>query len=312
MRPGGRSTNHRRRLVAIGALAGAASLVLAAPPGSGEDSPAPIARADAERTRGSFLRDLAGDFRYIVTFPARRTPETTAKAAAILGGIGGLVLLDDEIRREVQERRSPALDRWERRIEPIGKVRHTSLGALAVYGIGKLARKPALAETGRALGEALLVTEVLDLAAKGAFGRKEPNPGTRASEFFEGSSFFPSGHAARTFAFATVLAERHGRASAAAAYPIAALVGLSRIERDVHWASDVAAGALLGHFVAKAVVARRAERERMPRPPDRPSRLRFVPGAGGVVLAISLDPRPPEQAPDPPDPTRSPRPEPLR
>lgn len=288
--------NHLRRLVAIGTLAGAASFSLAAPPGSGEDSPAPRTEPDAERARGSLLRDLAGDFRYLVTFPARRTPEGTAKAAAVLAGIGGLILLDDEIRREVQERRTPALDRWERRIEPLGKVRHTSLGALAVYAIGKLARKPAVAETGRALGEALWFTEVLDLAAKGAFGRKEPNQDTRASDFFEGSSFFPSGHSARAFAFATVLAERHGNAAAAAAYPIATLVGLSRIERDVHWASDVAAGALLGHFVSKAIVARRAERKGTVRPPGRPSRMRLVPGRGGVALAISLDPSRREQA----------------
>ncbi len=306
-------TKHPGRLLALGTLAGAASLALAAPPAtSAGESPVPTPETDPRNPRGSFVRNLAGDFRYLVTFPARRTAEGTAKATAVLAGIAGLVLLDDEIRREVQERRRPALDRWERRIEPIGKVRHTSLGALAVYGIGQLARKPALAETGRALGEALLFTEVLDLAAKGAFGRKEPNPHTRAGQFFEGSSFFPSGHAARAFAFATVLAERHGRPAAATAYPIATLVGLSRIERDVHWASDVAAGALLGHFVSKAIVARRAERERTARPPDRPPRLRLVPGPGGIVLAISLDARRPQRAPAAADPRRSSLPRPSR
>lgn len=224
-----------------------------------------------------------------MTFPARRTPEGTAKAAAILAGIGGLVLLDDEIRREVQERRTPALDRWERRIEPIGKLRHTSLGALLVYGTGKLAGKPAIAETGRGLLEALLFTEILDLAAKGAFGREEPNPDTRASDFFEGSSFFPSGHTARSFAFATVVAERHGTVAAAVAYPLATLVGLSRLERDVHWSSDVAAGALLGHFVSKAIVERRREREGGGRAASPRSRLRLAPCSGGICLSVSLD-----------------------
>jgi membrane-associated phospholipid phosphatase len=179
--------------------------------------------------------------------------------------VGALILLDDEIRVEVQEERTRGLDRWERRIEPLGHIRNTTAAAFGVYGIGRVSRSERIAETGRTLLEALLFTEGIDAAAKGVFGRKEPGEGTRASDFFAGSSFFPSGHTARAFAFATVLAERHGRPAAVPAYGLAGLVGLSRIERDVHWASDVLAGAALGHVAARAIVERRAGREKPPR-----------------------------------------------
>ncbi len=259
--------------------------------GAGPDGETPGAVETTEaskRAAHGWLRNVAGDFRYLVTFPARRSPEGTWKAAAILGGIGGLVLLDDEIRREVQDRQTATLDRWERRIEPLGKVRHTSLAAAAVYGFGRVAGQPRVAETGRALIEALFLTEVLDIAAKGAFGRKEPNPDTRASDFFKGSSFFPSGHTARAFAFATVLAERHGGRAAWVAYPIASLVGLSRIERDVHWVSDVAAGAALGHFVSRAVVKRRAEREGATATREPPARILLVPASDGIEVRLVI------------------------
>lgn len=65
---------------------------------------------------------------------------------------------------------------------------------------------------------------------------------------FHGS--FPSGHTTTSFALATilVLATRGGRRAWIGQLAVlwAALVGISRIYRGVHWPSDVAAGALLG------------------------------------------------------------------
>ncbi len=43
-------------------------------------------------------------------------------------------------------------------------------------------------------------------------------------------------------------------------YPLATLVGLSLIDSEDHWASDVFAGAALGYVVGRAVVRRRQER----------------------------------------------------
>ncbi len=58
-----------------------------------------------------------------------------------------------------------------------------------------------------------------------------------------------------------MLAERYGRGAAWTGYSLATLVGLFRLESDAHWASDVLAGAALGHGISRAVTRRRAGRE---------------------------------------------------
>ncbi len=60
----------------------------------------------------------------------------------------------------------------------------------------------------------------------------------------------PSGHASRMFAMSTLVAFGTRRWAGAAAFVLAALVGLSRIYLGLHWPSDVLAGALLGMLLA--------------------------------------------------------------
>jgi undecaprenyl-diphosphatase len=56
---------------------------------------------------------------------------------------------------------------------------------------------------------------------------------------------FPSGHAAAAFLFALLLSA-HYPGMAPLAFPIAGLIGLSRVLLGVHYPTDIAAGALLG------------------------------------------------------------------
>lgn len=65
---------------------------------------------------------------------------------------------------------------------------------------------------------------------------------------------FPSGHTAVAFATATALSYSYGWKVAAIAYPIATLVGLSRLADDAHWGSDVVGGAFVGFITARASV----------------------------------------------------------
>lgn len=239
--------------------------------GGGEGSARDRLRAGA--------RNLGSDALYLVTFPTRATRRGVGATAAAGAGIVALVFLDERIRDEIRERRSPSLDRWERRVEPMGSIKDVALASLAVYGAGLAADSPRAAETGRALIESLAFTTGCDMTAKAIFGRAPPGGSNRARDFFHGGSYFPSGHAATAFAWATVLAERHGRAAAWIAYPLAAAVGLSRVERDVHWTSDVVAGALLGHVVSKAVVHRRNERLR--------GTIAVVPAREGFAVVFS-------------------------
>ena len=65
---------------------------------------------------------------------------------------------------------------------------------------------------------------------------------------------FPSGHTAVAFSMATILGESYDIKWLT--YPVAALVGLSRIEQNAHWPSDLLAGAIIGHTEARSILER--------------------------------------------------------
>jgi len=70
---------------------------------------------------------------------------------------------------------------------------------------------------------------------------------------------FPSGHTAVAFSLATSLSKEFGNnlAIPILSYSLALMSGLARVEYNVHWASDVFFGAVLGIYTAKFVHERR-------------------------------------------------------
>ena len=98
--------------------------------------------------------------------------------------------------------------------------------------------------------EATFLSEGLTELIKVMVRRERPiqDDGTRAAGFA-----FPSGHAAGTFAFATVLQQHLGWKWAVPTYLGASYVAMSRLVDDRHWASDVVAGATEGIIVGRSV-----------------------------------------------------------
>ena len=80
---------------------------------------------------------------------------------------------------------------------------------------------------------------------KVAFGRSRPGNS-------DSHHSFPSGHTTTAFVTATSLTYSYGWKAGVIAYPLAVIVGLSRLSDDAHWASDVVAGAFLGFITARA------------------------------------------------------------
>lgn len=101
---------------------------------------------------------------------------------------------------------------------------------------------------------ALWVSSLITHTLKITVGAKRP-PGPRTCEHLTLDSdyhSFPSGHTSAAFAAATVVADHYPQYKKIL-FTLASLVGFSRIYRDEHWFSDIAAGALIGYYSAKYV-----------------------------------------------------------
>lgn len=122
--------------------------------------------------------------------------------------------------------------------------------AASTYLVGRQRGSRRAQHLGMDLIEATILSETITQGIKVAVRRERPirDDGTRAGGFA-----FPSGHAAGTFAAATVLQQHLGWKWAVPTYTIASYVAMSRLVDDRHWASDVVAGAAEGIIVGRSV-----------------------------------------------------------
>ncbi len=119
-------------------------------------------------------------------------------------------------------------------------------------------RRPLLVTT-------LPVVWIADLVAYGikvAVGR--PRPALDPLVHVPSDPSFPSGHAATSFAGATMLA-RFAPRLAPALYLLAAAIAFSRLYVGVHWPLDVLGGAVLGTGVAVGALTSLPRLARFPR-----------------------------------------------
>ena len=116
---------------------------------------------------------------------------------------------------------------------------------------------PYAASTGFTALEAAGAASVMTFALKEATNRQYAyHPGTNA-EFWEGGRSFPSGHAAASFAFASVIAHRYPRNFWLkwGAYGLATGVSLARVGGKKHFASDILIGGTLGYVTGTYLAA---------------------------------------------------------
>lgn len=178
-----------------------------------------------------------------------------------------------------------------------------SLGAGAgLYLIGKAAKKNRAADLGLHSVEAMLGADIVSAGLKVVFGRARPFVDASNNydfRFFRGLTqdqyrSFPSGHTTNAFAFASTVSRetemwwpRSRWYIGPAMYGGAALVGLSRMYNNKHWASDVIGGAAVGTIVGLKVVTFQHSH-----PGNRVDRVflsvNFSPAAAGGRPRISL------------------------
>jgi hypothetical protein len=143
--------------------------------------------------------------------------------------------------------------KWSGRVSQFG-ASYTLAGISGgTYLLGRFSRNDHLRETGllglEALGHAQLAVFVI----KEITNRERPIDNDGGRSFWRGGTSFPSGHAASSFAVATVFAYeyRDHIAVPITAYSLAGLVSISRLGARRHWVSDVAVGSALGFLVGR-------------------------------------------------------------
>jgi hypothetical protein len=117
--------------------------------------------------------------------------------------------------------------------------------ALGSWTLGSLIDDPKLQQFGRDASESLLLATLLVTGAKLAVNRERPDGGKYS---------FPSGHTITAFCVAPVVQKYWGWEAGIPAYLVATWSGLSRVEVNRHYLSDVIAGATLGIIIGNSVV----------------------------------------------------------
>ena len=153
----------------------------------------------------------------------------------------------------------------------VSKVQETTLtvSGIVIYGIGRLTKSKATADIALHATESIVLASVASQLIRGPLGRTRPHV-TKDTDQYDFDPFkgfgkfenraFPSIHTSSSMAVATVLTmETHRRHPSATPYvaPVlfaaGLLPGLSRIQLDQHWASDILAGAFMGVFAGYKV-----------------------------------------------------------
>jgi membrane-associated phospholipid phosphatase len=119
-------------------------------------------------------------------------------------------------------------------------------------------RSSYLANTGFTALEAMGAANLMTLALKVGTNRQYAYHTSPHGEFWEGGRSFPSGHAAASFAFASVIAHRYPQKFWLkwGAYGLATGVSLARVGGKKHFASDILVGGALGYVTGTYLATR--------------------------------------------------------
>jgi hypothetical protein len=235
--------------------------------------PVAVAEAAAKPTRGFFSslgHNLKDDVKHL---PRKNTLYFLAGGGALAAAVHPE---DDKINRRLEG--VGAADTFFKPGKIIGQTPVLLGAGAAAYLIGRSKGSGRLQHLGMDEIEAQLLTDAIVIGVKEAVRRKRPlqADGTRPTGFA-----FPSGHAAATFAAATVLQQHLGYRAGIPTYLVATYVAISRLHENVHKASDVVFGATIGTIVGRTVTWHGRNFYASPM---------LLPKGGGIIVNVNAAP----------------------
>ena len=229
-------------------LFGMLLLMLATTVGLHAQTPSPTPSLERE-----FFKNILHDQKAIWTAPLHL--DRNDMKWAVPGGIGLMALFTtdritgDEIFESNRQVKASRIVSYAGSVYGLGAV------ATTFYLVGRKNNDYRARETGLLSAEALVNSVIAEAAIKGITQRARPAAGRERSEFFDGGSSCPSGHATQAWAVAAVIASeyKHRPAVQIAAYGVATAVSVARFTVKKHYVSDVVAGSALGYGIGKYV-----------------------------------------------------------
>lgn len=233
-------------VLAMAVAASAQSIAKPAP--SPSPSPSPTTSLEHE-----FFKNILRDQKAIWTSPLHL--ERGDAKWMIPSGIGFMALATtdritgDEFAEATRQRNAARI------VSYAGSIYGLAAVTGAFYFMGREKHDYRARETGLLSAEALIDSLIVEGALKGITQRARPADGVERSEFFDGGSSFPSGHATQAWAVAAVIANEYNDRTAVqiAAYGIASAVSVARVAAHKHYISDVVAGSALGWGIGRYV-----------------------------------------------------------
>ena len=200
-----------------------------------------------------FFVNLLLDQKDIVTSPFHMSGQDAIAWGLIGAGTGALIVTD----RRSASALPNTVDQISisKDVSDLGAVYTVLPITVGMYIGGAIAHNAKARETGVLAGEAIVDTLIDVGVLKVIFRRSRPYEDNGRGTFFNGGTSFPSGHAAESWALASVVAHEYNKNVLVpiTAYGLASLVSFSRLSGQQHFASDILFGSAMGWFTGRYV-----------------------------------------------------------
>ncbi|MDI6840401.1 MAG: phosphatase PAP2 family protein [bacterium] len=203
-------------------------------------------------------RSFYPDARHIISSPLRWDTGDWAKFSCVLVATGSFASNDETIRNFSQSRRSSTTDKIDDIFRPLG-AEGAALMLGSVYLYGCITSNTKLKKAALLSGESALISTAIVGAIKCLIGRSRPYMEKGAfscspPSIYSDNHSFPSGHTSTAFSIASCITDEYKNPIIGGlAYGVATVVGLSRVNDDKHWASDIFVGSLIGISVGRTI-----------------------------------------------------------